>query len=657
MCGLTDHRCVPAIPTVTLEALPAYEDFSVSFHGRSKLQSNLTPQIASSLMSFYKTDYRIRPFIASRLNLASMSNPDQVYRRQWPKQAALQLALCYCIGFGVTRDEVEANNILQKHHIEPVQLERLLTQIRNIQQHTIDYGTEGLYASLQSQGYEYSFGGEGVLSPQYYRERALLEEFGKTLVREITDLTAMLGEEHPLTLYLIQTRAGLLKDQGHTSDAEALELRVREQRTRSLGIQHPETLDIIRSLAFTYRDQHRWERAAGLDEQLLAEDLRLYGAEHPITLTQMGNLALSLQHMGCLERAEELFEAVLEVDTKALGDEHPTTLTIKANIAGVYGKQQRFSEAETLFTAVIAADERILGQGHPETLLCKGNLANLLFDDGRFAEAEKLEAELVEISSRALGEDHPDTLNMIANLARTIQDQGRLEQAEALQSDQLKHCKAALGETHPLTLDSMDNLAINYLEQDRYAEAEALLLRTVAARKKLQGNQQSTITSLGQLGASLSKQGRWADLQKVRAEELEMCEVVLGPGDPDTVLTRWGLSTAYAYECFQAEEEGSEYLQKLQEAERLTRLVMDAWSETLGERHKNTVASMDRLKLIFRFQRRWLDAGRLTYRCYEAQVQGLGHYHPTILQLIFDMILTSKMISVFGPVTREPWSE
>lgn len=597
-------------------------------------------------------DYRIRPFIASKLVSAASNLSDNVFQRVLPRGIALQLALCYHIGFGVQQNFDEAESVMRQHLIHPSQLKHILSQIQGLQNHTIDYGREGLYGRLQSQGYERFLGSEGVLTPQYYRTRGLLPAFGETVLREMNDLAKVLGEAHALALFLMEIRSELLKDEGHTSEAEKLQLLLKEVRTKVLGADHPETQNISRALAFTYRDQERWADAAELDGELVAQDLRLHGKGHPITNMQMGNLALSLQNKGDYGKAQELYEDVLRVENKTLGPEHPSTLVIKANLACVYAKLENWSEAESLLNAVITAEERILGPEHVDTLLSRGDLANILFDAGRFEEAEKLEAELVEISSRALGEDYPDTLNMMANLARTIQDQGRLEEAADLQLKQLERCRVALGLHHSLTLNSMDNLAINYIEQERWAEAETLLAQSTAARRALQRRDLTTCNVLGHLGRALYEQERWEDAQKARSEELEMSEELLGPEDPDTLNACLALSTAYAFDYADSEDEDANAW-KIQKAESLARRVVDSRSEVLGGKHRATVAAMNRLRFIHRLQRRWLDAARVTHQCYQARVEVLGHDDPIVHGLVYELIYFRKMMSVFGPVTEK----
>jgi tetratricopeptide (TPR) repeat protein len=134
-----------------------------------------------------------------------------------------------------------------------------------------------------------------------------------------------------------------------------------------LGTDDPDTLSSMANLASTYWKQGRWGEAEQLDVRVMETRTRVLGAEHPSTLTSMGNLALTYSNQGRWGEAEQLFVRVMETRTRVLGAEHPDTLTSMANLASTYTNQKRWTEAEELLLRAVDAHQRVLGLSHPST--------------------------------------------------------------------------------------------------------------------------------------------------------------------------------------------------------------------------------------------------------------------------------------------------
>ena len=67
----------------------------------------------------------------------------------------------------------------------------------------------------------------------------------------------VLGEEHPYTLSAMANLASTYRDQGRSKEAEELDVKVMDARSRVLGVEHPDTLRTMANLAATYRNQGR----------------------------------------------------------------------------------------------------------------------------------------------------------------------------------------------------------------------------------------------------------------------------------------------------------------------------------------------------------------------------------------------------------------
>ena len=82
-------------------------------------------------------------------------------------KAALQLALCYTIGFGTSKDDKQARSILRNHSLKYRDLQNQIQQNKDGSQGTSSKG--GLFFTLESLGTV-----QYIDFPQYYREKGLM---------------------------------------------------------------------------------------------------------------------------------------------------------------------------------------------------------------------------------------------------------------------------------------------------------------------------------------------------------------------------------------------------------------------------------------------------------------------------------------------------
>jgi tetratricopeptide (TPR) repeat protein len=241
----------------------------------------------------------------------------------------------------------------------------------------------------------------------------------------------------------------VLWKEGRWKEAEELQVKVMEARSRVLGVEHPDTLRATASLASTYREQGRWKEAEELEVEVLEARSRVLGEEHPDTLNAMANLGVTYSMQGYEDKAEDLKFKVMKARARVLDEEHPDTLSAMANLAATYWNQGRWKEGEKLFVKVMEARSRVLGVEHPDTLSAMANLAATYRNQGRWKEAEKLFVKVMEARSRVLGEEHPDTLAAMANLAYTKRDLGQNDVAIDLMTQSATASSRVLGDDHP----------------------------------------------------------------------------------------------------------------------------------------------------------------------------------------------------------------
>jgi tetratricopeptide (TPR) repeat protein len=306
----------------------------------------------------------------------------------------------------------------------------------------------------------------------------------------------------------------VLEKQGRWDEAEELQGKVMEARSRMLGEEHPDTLSAMASLAITYRKQGRWKKAEELQVKVMGAKLRVLSKEHPNTLTAMANLAATYRKQGRLKEAEELEVNVVEVRSRVLDGEHPDSLRAMVNLAATYWQQGRWKEAEELQVKAMDASPRVLGDEHPGTLSTMANLAVTYQIHGRRKEAEELKVKVMEASARVLGDEHPDTLSAMTSLAVTYRKQGQWKKAEELEVKVVEARLRVLDGEHPYTLNAKANLAATYRFQGRWKEAEDLQLQVMETRERTLGKEHpDTLTAKANLAATYSNQGRWKEAE------------------------------------------------------------------------------------------------------------------------------------------------
>ncbi|KIK00791.1 hypothetical protein K443DRAFT_99692 [Laccaria amethystina LaAM-08-1] len=333
----------------------------------------------------------------------------------------------------------------------------------------------------------------------------------------------ILGAEHPHTIFAMASLASTNGNLGKYTEAEKLELQVLDKRNRIFGMEHPDTILAMADLAATYKNLGKYNDAEKLEIQVLEKRNRILGVEHLDTILSIGNLAATNSKLGKYKEAKKLEIQVLNARKRILGVEHPDTILAMANLATGY------TNAEKLGIQVLNARERILGVEHPDTILAMANLAFEYSSVGKYKEAEKLEIQVLEKRNRILGVEHPDTIFSMGNLAATIRDLGRYKEAEKLEIQVLNARKRILGVEHPDTIYAMANLAETNSNMGKYKEAEKLEIQVLDARKRILGVEHpNTIQAMEKLAVTLICLGKYEEAQKLVIQAQEVKSTVLG---------------------------------------------------------------------------------------------------------------------------------
>ena len=291
----------------------------------------------------------------------------------------------------------------------------LVTHLRANMEH---FKSEGIQDSVSYMDDAFAKFGRLLQEQGYFKEAETLEN------KVLDTRSRILGVEHPATITAMECQAITCTCLGKYKDAEKLGIQVLAVRNRILGVEHADTIRAMEGLGVTYHGLGKYTEVEKLMSQVLDARNRIFGVEHPHTIRARGNLAATCQHLGKYTEAEKLEMQVLDAVNRILGVEHPDTIHAMANLAATYQHLGKYTDAEKLEIQVLDARNRILGVEHPNTIYAMANLAATYRSLGKYTKAEKLEIHVLDTRNRILGVEHPITIHAMANLAATYRHLG-----------------------------------------------------------------------------------------------------------------------------------------------------------------------------------------------------------------------------------------
>ncbi|KAI3318742.1 TPR-like protein [Xylariaceae sp. AK1471] len=517
----------------------------------------------------YCSDYRVRSYIYKAVSRNYQEQP----------ALALQMALCYTIGFGVVRDESKASNILTHHNIAPQLLYDLTSQCL---EQTMTHPSISLHKL-----WRISYVSCVDLSYLYLRQHKL-KPAETQLVQELKDLEAALSRDTVLATVLETELSSIYEIQGRFQEAQDIQEQIVERNKRLFGENHLDTLASIARLASILYNRGLWEDARRLQVQTLEQAKKRYDSGNFEIISASCGLALTyirqgqwlkagetINQMGDFSRGEvsgshplmvpyhtcgihsvlwefqfhgvrHAFEVFLKyLSSSVLGNDHPAMLTWAALQASCLAKHEKWEEAELIEVQVLETRERLLGHNHPDTLQTMSSLATSLMHRGRLDEAEKLQAQAVIIQNEMLGRDHPDTLASFTNLASIYLAQSRWKDAVELEIENIKLKQVRLGECHHETLVSMINLVCAYRNQGRIEEAtegkKQILERCERSWMKVPYDAWIDLTNISVI---MSQRGWWEETEGIQRQLVDMSVKEFGECESLTLTSKSVLASS-----------------------------------------------------------------------------------------------------------------
>ena len=422
-------------------------------------------------------------------------------------------------------------------------------------------------------------------------------------LKNLTLRKKVLGEKHPYIFNVMDSLALYPSSDNYTM-TESLYVRTLALKKEILGEKHYRTLRSMEKLAVFYFSQDNYAKAESLYAKTLALRKEVSGEKHPDTLTSMNNLANMYKFQGRYDKVEPLYVKTLALMKKVLGEKHPTTLIRMNNLANVYKSQGRYDKAEPLYVKTLALRKQVLGTKHPDTLNSMNNLASYYQIQGRHNTAKSLYIKTLALRKEVFGEKHHDTLISMNSLAVVYKFQGHYAKAESLLVKTLALRKQVMGEKHPNTLNSMGNLAAVYKSQGHYGKAESLLTKTLALMKDILGEKNAdTLTNMNNLGMLYESQIQYHKAEPLYVKTLALRKEVLGEKHPDTLTSANNLvnliTSQGAYVTPQS------LLVNFKTEPPLYVKTLALRKEVLGEKHPDTLTSMNNLANVYKFQGRY----------------------------------------------------
>jgi tetratricopeptide (TPR) repeat protein len=216
------------------------------------------------------------------------------------------------------------------HATEPLRINRqLLAEATGV------YG-EGFRSFSKSEG-DRSL--RTLVAAYLFADCSLLKEDFATAIKVFRSLLpqteAVLGAEHPFTLYVVRGLTEALDCVGEQSDADRILDALVQQRKALHGAEDPATLSAISLQLARLERLGRYHEAIPSRQNLLAAQRRAYGGFHPQTIASMDALAASFLAVQNSTEAKQLFASARDTAAAQLGPDSKVVKQFDARLADV----------------------------------------------------------------------------------------------------------------------------------------------------------------------------------------------------------------------------------------------------------------------------------------------------------------------------------
>lgn len=299
---LSSHSVFHENPPPSVDRDFSPHEFTASFQASTILEYQISmmltwsAQIAPAAYVLSYMDYRLRQSIVESFQelLHSTSN-----HTEFGRNATLQLALCYKLGFGVPQDGKKSDELLEHGCHDS---DALYGQLAVLETGSLMFNSD--FDPIWSGGLA-----RAVDIADVYRKRPFstgqppLEMECRQHLRELRDVASFLGEIHVLTTNLRITLACLLYDKGDLTGCRNLLQEALDHTNKMEGDVSEIKMDLCRA----YAGLGEFEQAVPLAQEVHSAYGEHLGLNHPMTIDSMALLANC--HLESGDRKAALSEA------------------------------------------------------------------------------------------------------------------------------------------------------------------------------------------------------------------------------------------------------------------------------------------------------------------------------------------------------------
>ncbi|MEO1529329.1 MAG: tetratricopeptide repeat protein [Planctomycetota bacterium] len=300
-----------------------------------------------------------------------------------------------------------------------------------------------------------------------------------------------LGDEHELTLQLLNDRAMLFYMQDMGEEAVDAHRFVLEVRRRTLGDWHPETLDTMTNLGIVLDSLGRFGEAQQLFENTVSgsrESLSPNDARLAAALQRLGKFLLADgRRDGSVEsfpRAEKLLLESIDIYDRNRGPSHVDTLQSKYLLGQVLVERRSLEEAQNVLEDLVERLQKMREPNDRMTLQATNMLGWVYMSQSRYPEAENILSNTLEQLRRSESKDTLE-VQVMGNLAIVRFKMGKLVDAMMLDQQTIELAEELLGDSHPQALAAKTRLGLARLYSGDSTEANRLFEEVYRSNESL----------------------------------------------------------------------------------------------------------------------------------------------------------------------------
>ena len=594
-----------------------------------------------------EADYHIRKYLAYSLEkFAKRIATSHAHYRN----TNFQLALCYYLGFGVSRSVEKAQSWLKESGRPIEDLENHVECIRACKAWRLYRSDEIML--IAEQGY---FNGH-ILSRRYH-ETWIPEK--QALTNEVEDLASVLGKDHDIVHQLQSSLSSKYQQAGLLKDAEAMQIEeILSLLNESQAARFQHNLDSLKAATTHNLGQKQTSILLGVPQ--LVETSPIPNSPDSFTgntrrgmARAMNNLVNTWMLQFRWVEAEWLCVQARDILTQDCDKKHLNSLRYSVKIARIYRAQGRLEEAVRIYLCALDLCRDSLGEEHWQTLEISTDLAvlyqrehyhwedveKLLMPDSKvrlkkirldgthcyngLKDSATLEEQYLDVGKNMLvsGRPNKSVIFGIRSLIAGHHRQKHFKEAEDLLQQLIEICKKVLPKDDPETLSQIGLLGRLWEDQGRNSEAESILREAYEKTGCTLGETHAaTLEAANNLAVIYLRQKRFPEGEVLMQETIAAQKKVCGESHPNTLATSINLAALY------------KACGKQQAAIKLLEDSFEKQNPVPGEGHIVTFICLDHLAELYIEDKRYDDAEKVIRVLITRRQSALGPEHPEVLK-------------------------